>query len=136
LLCGVNPSTADATINDQTIRKEMGFISCWGGGKLLKVNAFAFRATDIRKLATADDPVGRENDTYLRRAIAKADVLIPCWGSATKLPPKLRGRLQEVAAMMRNSGKPLKIFGLTQSGDPLHPLMLSYDTPLVDWQGY
>ena len=24
-------------------------------------------------------------------------------------------------------------FGLTNGGDPLHPLMLSYDTPLQEW---
>jgi hypothetical protein len=32
------------------------------------------------------------------------------------------------------SGKPVKIFGLTKGGDPLHPLFLGYETPLVPWR--
>jgi len=35
--------------------------------------------------------------------------------------------------MLCTSGKPVKVFGLTAGGDPKHPLMLPYDTPLVDW---
>ena len=31
------------------------------------------------------------------------------------------------------SGKPIKVFGLSKSGDPLHPLRLPYTTNLVDW---
>lgn len=29
------------------------------------------------------------------------------------------------------AGKPVMVFGLTRGGDPLHPLTLSYATPLV-----
>ena len=34
----------------------------------------------------------------------------------------------------RASGKPLLCFGLTKSRDPKHPLMLGYDTPLIEWR--
>nr|UBL09545.1 Phage protein [Enterobacter cloacae] len=44
-------------------------------------NAFAFRATDVRELATAVDPVGPENEIHLERIIRDADVLVPCWGA-------------------------------------------------------
>jgi hypothetical protein len=39
-----------------------------------------------------------------------------------------------LAAALLNSGKPVKVFGLTASGDPKHPLMLGYDTQLVEWR--
>jgi hypothetical protein len=44
-LIGVNPSTADATVNDATIRKDMGFGRRLGWGKIIKGNVFAYRAT-------------------------------------------------------------------------------------------
>jgi hypothetical protein len=31
------------------------------------------------------------------------------------------------------SGKPVLHFGTTKSGDPLHPQMLGYATPLIPW---
>lgn len=67
-----------------------------------------------------------------------SDVFIPCWGSRLKLPEALwhgmnllEDRLRAIASA---SGKPLLCFGLTKSRDPKHPLMLGYDTPLVEWR--
>lgn len=45
VVCGLNPSTADAFRDDPTIRREAGFARAWGGGVLVKVNAYAWRAT-------------------------------------------------------------------------------------------
>lgn len=96
-------------------------------------NPFAFRATDVRALAAAADPVGPENDAHIAAIIRDADVLVPCWGNRAKLPPSLRPRLDALADMLHASGKPVRVFGFT-GGDPLHPLMLGYATPLVDWR--
>ena len=96
-------------------------------------NAFGFRATKVRDLATARDPVGPENDRHLSEIIADADVLVPCWGARGKLPPELRHHLDSLRDKLFLSGKPVKVFGFSQSSDPLHPLMLRYDTQLVDW---
>lgn len=130
---GVNPSTADAVLDDHTVRKWIGFVQRWRGSRFLVGNLFAYRSTDVKKLATAADPVGPENDHYLRRIIAVADVLVPCWGSGNKIPKGLRWRMNEVEGMLKDSGKPVMTFGLTGSLDPKHPLMLPYDTPLVPW---
>ena len=43
----VNPSTADATTDDATIRKVVGFSERMGAGWLIVGNKFAYRATDI-----------------------------------------------------------------------------------------
>ncbi|WP_406867251.1 DUF1643 domain-containing protein [Paraburkholderia fungorum] len=131
---GVNPSTADATIPDQTDMKWRGFGKLLGARKYIAGNPFAFRSTDVKALARAADPVGPENDAYLARIIADADMLVPCWGPRTKVPRSLRYRYDEVETMLRDSGKPLKTFGFSKSGDPLHPLMLAYNTTLVDWK--
>lgn len=125
---GVNPSTADAMLDDATVRKWSGFVKRWGGSRFIVGNVFAYRATDVRALAKADDPHGPENDDHLWRIVADADVLVPCWGSRTKLPPNLRSRPGLLLSALRGAGKPVEIFGWTNDQDPKHPLMLGYDT--------
>lgn len=130
---GVNPSTASAEIEDQTTMKWRGFAIRNGGRKYIAGNPFAFRATNVDELSRASDPVGAENQSHLIDIMRDADVLVPCWGSRWKLPSQLRSQLDLLAQMLRLSGKPIRIFGLTKSRDPKHPLMLGYDTPLVEW---
>lgn len=130
---GVNGSTATAIQEDQTTMKWRGFTLRNGGRRYIAANPFAYRATDVRELAKAADPVGPENARYLREVISEADILVPCWGSRTKVPKHLRHHFADLKTLLFKSGKPVKIFGLTSSGDPMHPLMLGYDTPLVNW---
>lgn len=131
---GINPSTADAQAEDATTRRWAGFARILGARRYLAGNPFAFRATDVAELANVADPVGPENDAHLASIIADADLLIPCWGRRTKIQPRLRPALDDLALRLRASGKPVKVFGLTQSGDPVHPLMLGYATALIDWR--
>lgn len=129
---GVNPSTADATVDDATVRKWIGFTKTWGGRRFIVGNVFAFRATDVRGLATANDPFGPDLGDHITDIIAEADILVPCWGSVSKVPPKLRFAFDVLMDALASSGKPVKCFGRTKAGDPKHPLMLGYGTPLVD----
>lgn len=134
-LFGINPSTADAKLNDATIRKDIGFAKVNGWRRFLKGNRFAYRATDVRELAKAADPFGPDNESHLRQIIADADILVPCWGSREKVPQTLRPSLDALRDLLWASGKRVMVFGFTASGDPKHPLMLGYDTPLIDWEG-
>lgn len=130
---GVNPSTAGAEVEDQTTMKWRGFAERNGARRYIAGNPFAFRATDVSKLLETSDPVGPENSRHLLEIVSDADLLVPCWGSRHKIPRGLRFHLDELARVLRASGKPIKIFGITASGDPAHPLMLGYKTPLIDW---
>lgn len=130
---GVNGSTASADEDDQTTKKWFGFTLRNGGRRYIAANPFAFRATDVRRLANVPDPIGPENARHLAEIIAEADILVPCWGNRAKVPEWLRPRFDVLRDQLFASGKPVRIFGLTASGDPKHPLMLGYDTPLVDW---
>ena len=131
---GVNPSTADATLDDATVRKWRGFSTAWGHTHFVVGNLFAWRATDVRELALADDAKGPDNDAHLAAMVAEADLVVPCWGSRAKLPERLRGRIADVHGMLRTCGRPVRILGLTSSGDPKHPLMLGYRTELMEWR--
>lgn len=131
---GINPSTADASIDDATVRKWRGFSTRLGARRFIVGNVFAYRATDVRELAHCADPVGPLNRTYLYGIAAEADVLIPCWGSRDKLPRQIRYVLDLAMSDLLATGKPVKAFGRSKSGDPLHPLMLGYDTPINAWK--
>ena len=128
---GVNPSTADANLDDATVRKWRGFVTRWGGSRFIVGNVFAFRATDVRGLAHASDPIGRVNNDHLKAIMDDADILVPCWGNRTKAPPMLRSSFHWLLQQLHASGKPVMAFGMTKGGDPLHPLMLGYSTQLV-----
>jgi hypothetical protein len=130
---GVNPSTADASVDDATVRKWIGFTKVFGGRKFIVGNAFAYRATDVRELAKVDDPYGDEIGDHVSQIIDDADILVPCWGDTGKVPPTLRGAFDVLMDALTSSGKPVLHFGLTKSGDPKHPLMLGYNTPLIPW---
>lgn len=90
-ILGVNPSTADATTNDATIRKDIGFGARHGWGRLIKGNKFAYRATDVKVLRSVADPVGPDNDAHLEAIMRDADIVIAAWGPLSKLPTPLRG---------------------------------------------
>ena len=131
---GVNPSTADATTDDATIRKCRGFTERWLMGGFVMVNLFAYRATDVRRLVAATDPIGPDNNDALACAInTSGTIVVPCWGSRAKLPSNLHSRIAYVRNMLARAGVPSYSLGLTSSGDPKHPLMLSYSTPLVPY---
>lgn len=122
-LCGLNPSTADETEDDPTIRREIDFASSWGFDGLVKTNAFGFRATDPRVLKGIDDPSGPENNYWINEAHVLAEFSVACWG--VNCTPERQKFLRERFSW--------QCFGLTKDGFPKHPLYLKKDTPLVHW---
>lgn len=130
----VNGSTADGKTNDHTIRKLFGFSYRLGIGRFIVGNKFGFRARDIKKLRTAADPVGPENDHHLEQIMRDAELHIVAWGPLGKLPPHLRTRWREVVAISARVGCPLFCLGVAKDGQPRHPLMLGYNAVLTPWQ--
>jgi len=130
----VNPSTADAENNDPTIKKVIGFSFRAGANKLVVCNKFAFRATDVRALRTARAPVGPENDAFIEATMEQAHIHIVAWGPLAKLPKHLRRRWRDVVGIADRVGVKLLCLGTAQDGHPRHPLMVSYDTPMIEWK--
>lgn len=131
---GINPSTADATVDDHTVRKWTGFTRANGGRRFIVGNVFAYRAVDVRTLAEVLDPSGPDNLMHLSDIVREADILVPCWGSTNKVPSRLHAAFPHMEQLLRSTGQPLWVFGFTKDGDPLHPLMLPYSTPLQFWK--
>lgn len=130
----VNPSTADATEDDATIRKVIGFTERLGGGWAIVGNKFAYRATDVNELKTARDPRGPDNNMHLKQIMAEAPLVIAAWGPLAKLPKHLRRRWETICGIADVLGVQLMCLGTAQDGQPRHPLMLAYDTPLMPWR--
>jgi hypothetical protein len=130
----LNPSTADANVDDPTIRKCVGFSKRWGFDALTVVNLFAFRATKPKVLFDAGYPVGPENDRYIASECATAERVVVAWGAHIQ-PDYMHAR--RVVRMLRGlvRGGELYCLGLTDSGSPRHPLMLAYETPLIPFRG-
>jgi hypothetical protein len=125
MFVGLNPSTADATLDDPTIRRCIGFARAWGYCGLVMTNLFAWRSTDPRGMLAADDPVGADNDRVLLNAHAKAAVTIASWGAHGTHG----GRHNAVRAMLPR----LHYLRLTKDGHPGHPLYLPASLRPVAW---
>ena len=118
----LNPSTADESVLDPTVTRCVGFARDWGYSGLIVANIFALRATDPRKLLTAVDPIGPQNNQALIAAVLRASCVICAWG----VHGKLNDREHEVLELL-NSRK-LECLGVTKGGHPKHPLYLKRDT--------
>lgn len=119
---GLNPSTADESIDDPTIRRCLGFASSWGFNTLYMLNLFAYRSTDPSKLLKTRDPVGHDNDQWLFDIYRKCSLVVAAWGT--------KGNLFERDIEVLKSFGNLKCLGHTKYGYPRHPLYVKKDTEL------
>jgi hypothetical protein len=129
----LNPSTADATNDDPTIRRCIGFARQWGCGRLAVLNLFAVRATDPADMKRADDPVGPENKDWFDRILRDShDGPVVCaWGVHGEYME------QDLTALGWLEGYGIKTLalGATREGHPKHPLYLPYSAPLAPFAG-
>lgn len=122
-----NPSTADATQDDATIRKCIGFSKRWGYGRMVVVNLYAVRNRDPKAVARIADPIGPLNDYWIRQAFGESREVVCSWGCAQHAP-RIGERIIEVLAFAELEHANTVCLGKRQDGHPRHPLMLSYST--------
>ena len=124
--CMLNPSTADAALDDPTIRRCIDFARREDCGRLIVVNLHAWRATKPAELRLAADPVGPLNREHLLAAAEETEgPLIAAWGGWG--PPETGAAAAELF------GPRLQCLGMTQDGRPRHPLYLRKDAELRAW---
>lgn len=129
LFIGMNPSTADATVNDPTCAREWSFAQREGYTGMAKGNVGDYRATHPKMLLMPGIvAVSEANLPSLRAAAAGADRVVLCHG---KLNKALAAAGAELVQTLRNDGIKLWCFGTNADGSPKHPLYLRADTQLV-----
>lgn len=133
----LNPSTADGSTDDPTIRRCVGFAKRWNFERLEVVNLFAFRATDPQTVLRmshgpkSDDPVGVENSEHFERVMPRAGVVVCAWGN--------HGRHldQDETALgwMLGYRAPIVALKISKDGNPCHPLYLPSNSARLPFMG-
>lgn len=117
----LNPSTADETQDDPTIRRVLDFSRRWGFGVVHVVNLFALRATDPKVMLSHVEPIGADNDAHILQLSLAAEMVVCAWGAHGSH----RGRGDAVKKDLLSAGVSLHCLKLTASAQPGHPLYLS-----------
>lgn len=132
----LNPSDGGSIVNgevtvDPTLRV------CRGRAQLLRKyggievgNLYSWVATNPDDLRMAADPIGPENDEYLKRLAFTCPDIVLAWGNHAE--PERAAAV--VRILLAGQVKPqLWYLKLTGAGQPHHPLRLGYDIPLKPW---
>ena len=125
MFIGLNPSTADESNDDKTLRRCISFSKAWGYGGVCMANLFAFRATDPDDMKLARDPVGPENDSWIIQLASEADIVVAAWGNHGVY----RGRANAVKELVED----LHYLNINASGEPKHPLFVKSGCKPKKW---
>lgn len=120
MFVGLNPSTADETDDDPTIRRCVAYAKRWGYGALCVANLFAYRATEPATMMAQADPIGADNDRWLVKTAKDAAIIVAAWGASGA---HLR---RDQAVRLLLAGR-LSCLGTTKDGHPRHPLYVKAD---------
>lgn len=122
----LNPSTADAEVDDPTIRRNIHFAKEWGYGGLEVVNPYAFRTVSPTILHQAQfagiNVIGPKNGEYIDATFRRCELRMVAWGAA----PWAQDDAKRILSMFPHLD--FFCFGLTKDGAPRHPLYLKNDT--------
>jgi len=122
----LNPATGDTEQRHRpTLERCISRSRAAGHTGLVIVNLFAFRDTNPRNLRNARDAVGPFNDEVLRLITTAGAQTIAAWGGHGRLG----GRSGQVGPLLDSP----MCLGMTQRGEPRHPLYVAGETPLVPW---
>ena len=126
----LNPSTADAIKDDQTIKKCVGFAQRWGYGGITVGNLFALRSRDPNGLLGPHDPVGPKNNAYLQQLAKECPVVVAAWGNSadkSRLSRLFRQRQSFIKELLQGR---MQCLGTNKDGTPKHPVLPAYKTSL------
>ena len=104
----LNPSRADEKVDDPTIRRCVAFAYAAGCRAIAVTNLYAWCARDPRELRQTTDPVGPDNDAWIRATAqaAAGGLVVAAWGARAQ-----PDRVQEVLKLL--AGTPVHCLGAT-----------------------
>lgn len=120
MFIGLNPSKATDKVTDRTISTCINRAKAWGFGGIIMCNLFGLVSTDPKELLNSSDPIGVENDIYLKDNADKVDMIVAMWGDLGQL----NGRSEVVKKLFLEK---LFYLNLNKSGEPSHTRGLSLD---------
>lgn len=123
MFIGLNPSTANETENDNTIRRVMGMAKAWNYGAVYMLNCFPFISTNPDDLKDFGNTVA--NDLHIAFYAQLCKEIIFAWGAFSIV--RESGRDKELSEMYPNA----KALIINKDGSPRHPLYVPKNTVLV-----
>lgn len=123
MFIGLNPSTADETEDDPTIRRCVGFANSWGFNAVCMTNLFAVRATNPKDMLAHERPIGERCNSTLQNLSKNAGLIIAAWG--------VNGGHLNRDVEVKNTIHNMYCLGMTKAGYPKHPLYLKKDTVTI-----
>ena len=129
----LNPSKANAEVDDPTIRRCIRFAQEWQHGSLAVVNLYAWRETYPARLREVNrmQVVGPDADKYLQEVFAHCTSVVAAWGANAYVHPE---RVRYMLSLARKAGVTLQCLGTSLNGSPRHPLFVPADKSLEDWK--
>ena len=123
----LNPSSADGTKDDPSIRRCISYAKDWGFGSLFVGNLFALKSTKPAGLLESANPEGPENLKYLLKMSSHCKLIVCAWGNGPTLK-KLS------AYSPKNLNRKLHFLKLSLGGIPCHPLYLPKHLEPIEWK--
>lgn len=127
----LNPSTADSYNDDNTIIKCITYAKSWGYGGIIVVNLFAFRSTKPKELLLINNPIGYENNHYLKQ-MRDLQQIICAWGNKPIIQ-KLKKKFPNYNPLEDIPKDRLYCLQLSKDNIPKHPLYLKKNIQLIKY---
>jgi len=116
----LNPSTADEVANDPTVTRCIRYARDWGFKRLFVANIFALRSTDPAKLLLHPEPIGLDNDRWIRTLAGAADQVVGAWGAHAAVVE----REPQILELLRGTVDEIYCLEKSAAGHPRHPLYM------------
>ena len=130
----LNPSTADHSREDPTVRRVIGYSVAWGYGAMVIVNLWPIRSPSPDNIFFGDrrDSLGPDgvNDGFILNYADQSEMVMCAWGAHGQ---KL-GQGEKMRQTLVSGGLRLHALRFTKSGQPCHPLYLPKKLEPTEWR--
>lgn len=126
MFVGLNPSTANESSDDPTIKRVVAIAQNLGFGGVYMMNCFPFVSTDPAKLYDCSGWV--TNEEWLKTVAAKCKEVVFAWGNFD-VDQKLG-----VDYLLTRMFPDAKALHINKNGSPKHPLYCRKDTTIVKFR--
>lgn len=123
---GLNPSTATEYKNDNTVSKCIKYSKRWGYSGMFMLNAYAFRTPYPALMKACKNPIGDENDRYIKDIANRSSKVVLAWGNDCA-----PDRQQEILNLIN---KEIFCLGINKNKSPKHPLYLKQTLDLIPYE--
>lgn len=122
---GLNPTIANRDHNNATVTRCINYAKSWGYGAMYMLNLFALIAPNHKILKNNPDPIGSDNDGYLKY-ILSAMPAVCCWGN--------HGTYMNRDKQILNLIKFPLCLKKNKGGQPSHPLSLKANLEPIQYE--